>query len=300
MAGPTLTKKCFQILSINTRATHTSSKGPSLSKNGVFPPQKSALHKYVAPKRWVQSIAKLNDVSRTIDDESTANKDCGRLDPISIGAKQISTDPSISGVTLGQLREAKYRSQNLLEKISRWIWEGESWSIFVENNIQITKVKLLPNFETLRIHWSATGIKHMDEYIQDALDQMVSMDIKERMESQEGFKEKKLPLIEFIADYSQNLATVFATGRNNQHPNNSKPTKSEMMVDKRAMEHEDMKIFTGISTLKALEPVTVNGGFSDFNRIEDDITLKSEIKGLDYHSLMKQILQNPTLDLERF
>merc|ERR1739838_423906 len=70
--------------------------------------------------------------------------------------------PDGSDFTLGELRDAKFQSQKLQEKILRWIWEGESWSVFAENDIQITKVKLLPNFSTLRIHWSATGVQYTD------------------------------------------------------------------------------------------------------------------------------------------
>merc|ERR1719383_552494 len=137
MASSAITRKVFFSLCKLTRNAHTSSNNSKIGKNNPFSPKNSALQSNaVTTKRSLQSIAHVKD---TKDRKRNAI-----FDPIAVGARNVSTDPCLSTITLGELREAKHQSQKLQERLLRWIWEGESWSIFAEYDIQITKVKLLP------------------------------------------------------------------------------------------------------------------------------------------------------------
>jgi hypothetical protein len=62
------------------------------------------------------------------------------FNPILVGSKMLSEDLTTSGVTLGQLREAKKWSQELHKKIANWITRGRSHSLFLEHNLELTKV----------------------------------------------------------------------------------------------------------------------------------------------------------------
>jgi len=262
------------------RGAHTSSNNSNLTKNIPFSKNNS---QSLTTKRSLQSIAHLKDAkSRTRS---------GRFDPIQVGARKISTDPCLSSVTLGELREAKYLSQKLQEKVLRWIWEGESWSIFAENDIQITKVKLLPNFETLKIYWSATGIQYFDKAIQQTLDQSVSTEIGERMKSQ-NFSGEMMPRIQFVADMLHIQASEIAAGQHSQHP----PSASHVAkTNQAAAELQRMKIETGISSLKAIDPLSINGMSSDCQYLGEDCLERSQIQGLDYRSVLAEILSSPSL-----
>ena len=133
MATSVFSKQCFLIMSKLSRGAHTSSSNAKVGKNNPFSPKKNTIPSHtVTTKRSLQSIAHVKDAKQRHRNAIS--------DPIIVGARKISTDPCLSTVTLGELREAKYQSQKLQEKLFRWIWEGESWAVFAENNIQITKV----------------------------------------------------------------------------------------------------------------------------------------------------------------
>jgi hypothetical protein len=224
----------------------------------------------------LQSIAHVKDVKKR-------NRN-GIFDPIAVGARNVSTDPCLSDVTLGELREAKHLSQRLQEQIVRWIWEGDSWSIFAEYSVQITKVKLLPNFETLKIYWSGTGVQYIDKIVQNALCRSALPEIKERMESQRDFQGKKLPEIEFIVDMSHLLASELASGQNMQHP-------SRDALNPSTLEWQNMINQTGITSLKMVDSITASGCSE---MLEDDNIERSVIQGLDYQSVLTEILRNPS------
>jgi len=253
------------------RKSHTNSRNSNLSGNFPLSAKNTSLApKSLTSKRTLQSVAHLKDSKKIYKNKL--------FDPIAAGAKRISTDPYLSAVTLGELRDAKHLSQKLQERILRWIWEGESWSVFAENDVQITKVKLLPGLSKLKIYWSATGVEYVDKMIQISLDESVSFDIEERMKYHEDYQGIRLPEIEFVADLSQVHASEFAHGRHMQHPN-------------RSDELSQLQSITGIQSLKALEPITVNGS-NGYGILEEDYTEKSEIHGLDYDAVMTKILQD--------
>jgi len=279
MASSALTNRCVPFLCKLSRGAHSSSNNSNLTKNLPFSKNKS---KSLTTKRSLQSIAHLKDTNGRIRNVM--------LDPIQVGARKISTDPCLSSVTLGELREAKYLSQKLQEKILRWIWEGESWSIFAENDIQITKVKLLPNFETLKIYWSATGRQYIDNVIQQTLDESVSAEIRGRMKSQ-NFPGEMMPRIEFIADMLHIQASELAAGQHSQHPPS---TSHDAETNQNATELQRMKIQTGISSLKMIDPVSVNGANTDFHTYGEDYIERSQIQGLDYQTVLAEILKNPS------
>ena len=129
MASSMLTKKLFSSVNQFVRFSHTNSNNSNFIKNGHFSAKRNSL----TSKRNLQSIARFRGAKE--------QRDGSVFDPIAVGARNISTDPCLSNVTLGELRDAKFQSQKLQEKILRWIWEGESWSVFAENDIQITKVQ---------------------------------------------------------------------------------------------------------------------------------------------------------------
>jgi len=250
--------------------------------------------KSLTSKRNLQSFAHLKDSKKL----SKSNL----FDPIAVGAKGISTDPCLSAVTLGELRDAKHQSQKLQERILRWIWEGESWTVFAENEVQITKVKLLPNLRTLKIYWSATGAPYIDKMIQKSLDESVSVEIEERMKyhedyqfrhesarpSTEDFNGSRLPEIQFVADMSQAHAAELASGNHLQHPSRL----DSISLKQSSEELAHMQCMTGISSLKAVEPICCDGenGSGDF----EEVTEKSEIHGLDYESVLAKLLQDPS------
>lgn len=279
MASSALMRRCSSplIIKLSRKAHTTSSNDSKLTKIGSSSLKNSLKINSLATKRSLQSIAHVKEARGR--NQNAAN------DAISVGARNISMDPCLSSLTLGELREAKYQSQKLQEKILRWIWEGESWSIFAENDVQITKVKLLPNFETLKIHWSATGVQFVDKVIQQSLDQDVSLEIEERMTCQEDFQGKRMPRIEFIADMSHIHATELAAGEHLQHPTLK---NLDAKTNQRATELQTMKILTGISTLKVVEPITLNGA-----DLEGDCIERTEIYGLDYQAVLNQILRDP-------
>jgi len=272
-----LTKKLFSPVNQFVRYSHTNSNNSNFIKNGQFSSKRNSL----TTKRNLQSIARFRGAKE--------QRDGSVYDPIAVGARNISTDPCLSNVTLGELRDAKFQSQKLQEKILRWIWEGESWSVFAENDIQITKVKLLPNFSTLRIHWSATGVQHTDKIVQQILDETVSVEIQERMDSHEDYQNKRELQIEFVPDMSHVHAAEIAGGQHYQHP-----TRRGSIGDQSSTDLNKMKILTGIPSLKTLDVVTVDGGSLAFEPIEEEYTERSEIHGLDYHSVLQEILQNPS------
>merc|ERR1712142_1099922 len=114
------------------RNAHANSNSSGLPKKGTFSSINTALkNNSLTSRRSLQSIAQTKDVK--------GRRRHAINDAIDVGAKNIASDPCLSSVTLGELREAKYLSQKLQEKIMRWIWEGESWSVFAENDIQITR-----------------------------------------------------------------------------------------------------------------------------------------------------------------
>lgn len=279
MASSALMRRCSSplIIKLSRKAHTTSSNDSKLTKISSSSLKNSLKINSLATKRSLQSIAHVKEARGR--NQNAAN------DAISVGARNISMDPCLSSLTLGELREAKYQSQKLQEKILRWIWEGESWSIFAENDVQITKVKLLPNFETLKIHWSATGVQFVDKVIQQSLDQDVSLEIEERMTCQEDFQGKRMPRIEFIADMSHIHATELAAGEHLQHPTLK---NLDAKTNQRATELQTMKILTGISTLKVVEPITLNGA-----DLEGDCIERTEIYGLDYQAVLNQILRDP-------
>jgi len=275
MASSTLLRR----FTPHCKLVRTSHTGPGSNLTGKFPlnaKPASLTPKSMTSKRSLQSIAHLKNAKQVTKSNL--------FDPIDAGAKRISTDPCLSAVTLGELREAKHQSLKLQGRILRWIWEGESWSVFAENNVQITKVKLLPCFRTLKIYWSSTGVPYIDKMIQKSLDESVSIEIEERMKYHEDYQGTRLPDIEFVADMSQAHASDFACGRHMQHPNRLNRTSAELSTD----ELFQMQNISGISSLKALEPITVNGGFGV---LEEDYIEKSDIHGLDYESVMTKILQ---------
>jgi len=281
MATFTLTKKCFASFCKLARCTHTSSNNSKIGKNNPFSLKIHTLKSSAGTsKRSLQSIATVKDA-----DKRHGNAIC---DPIAAGARSISTDPCLSNVTLGELREAKHQSLQLQEKILRWIWEGESWSVFAENDIQITKVKLLPTFDELKIYWSATGVQFMDKVIQESLDKDVAPEIKERIGSQKDFLDRLVPRIEFIADMSQIHASELAAGHHLQHP-------SLQTCNSSATELQKMKNQTGITSLKMVKPMNSEDNNSNFLDLEEDCIERSEVKGLDYHAVLSEILKNPTL-----
>jgi len=279
MATSVFSKQCFLIMSKLSRGAHTSSSNAKVGKNNPFSKKNTIPSHTVTTKRSLQSIAHVKDAKQRHRNAIS--------DPIIVGARKISTDPCLSTVTLGELREAKYQSQKLQEKLFRWIWEGESWAVFAENNIQITKVKLLPTFDKLKIYWSATGSRFTDKVIQETLDQVVLTEILDRMESQD-FQGRAIPRIEFVADMSQIHASELAAGQHLQHPSvpsgNSKLNENELT---------NMRILTGITSLKLLEPSTSNGTDTSHS-LEADQFERSEIQGLDYHTILNEILKNPT------
>lgn len=236
--------------------------------------------KSLTSKRNLQSFAHLKDSKKL----SKSNL----FDPIAVGAKGISTDPCLSAVTLGELRDAKHQSQKLQERILRWIWEGESWTVFAENEVQITKVKLLPNLRTLKIYWSATGAPYIDKMIQKSLDESVSVEIEERMKYHEDYLGSRLPEIQFVADMSQAHAAELASGNHLQHPSRL----DSISLKQKSEELAHMQCMTGISSLKAVEPICCDGenGSGDF----EEVTEKSEIHGLDYESVLAKLLQDPS------
>jgi len=236
--------------------------------------------KSLTSKRNLQSFAHLKDSKKL----SKSNL----FDPIAVGAKGISTDPCLSAVTLGELRDAKHQSQKLQERILRWIWEGESWTVFAENEVQITKVKLLPNLRTLKIYWSATGAPYVDKMIQKSLDESVSVEIEERMKYHEDYQGSRLPEIQFVADMSQAHAAELASGNHLQHPSRL----DSISLKQSSEELAHMQCMTGISSLKAVEPICCDGenGSGDF----EEVTEKSEIHGLDYESVLAKLLQDPS------
>jgi len=236
--------------------------------------------KSLTSKRNLQSFAHLKDSKKL----SKSNL----FDPIAVGAKGISTDPCLSAVTLGELRDAKHQSQKLQERILRWIWEGESWTVFAENEVQITKVKLLPNLRTLKIYWSATGAPYVDKMIQKSLDESVSVEIEERMKYHEDYQGSRLPAIQFVADMSQAHAAELASGNHLQHPSRL----DSISLKQSSEELAHMQCMTGISSLKAVEPICCDGenGSGDF----EEVTEKSEIHGLDYESVLAKLLQDPS------
>jgi len=234
----------------------------------------------VTTKRSLQSIAHVKD---TKDRKRNAI-----FDPIAVGARNVSTDPCLSTITLGELREAKHQSQKLQERLLRWIWEGESWSIFAEYDIQITKVKLLPTFESLKIYWSATGAEYIDKVVQRSLDQSVSVEIKERMKSLSDFQNRAIPRIEFIAE--------LAAGQHLQHPSLQ---SSKSKCNDSTTELQKMKSHTGITSLKLVEPLASNGVNPDFLALEEDFIERREIHGLDYHAVLNEILKDPSYGSSR-
>lgn len=284
MASSALTRNVFFSLCKSTRSAHTSSNNSKIGKNNPFSPKNNALRSNaVTTKRSLQSIAHVKD---------TKNRQRNAIfDPIAVGARNVSTDPCLSTITLGELREAKHQSQKLQERLLRWIWEGESWSIFAEYDIQITKVKLLPTFETFKIYWSATGAEYTDKVVQRSLDQSVAVEIKERMTTLSDFQNRAIPRIEFIADMSQIHASELAAGQHLQHPSlqSSKSKCNDGMT-----ELQEMKAHTGITSLKLVEPLASNGANSDFLDLEEDFIERSEIQGLDYHTVLNEILKNPS------
>merc|ERR1712228_372710 len=231
MASSALTNRCVPFLCKLSRGAHSSSNNSNLTKNLPFSKNKS---KSLTTKRSLQSIAHLKDTNGRIRNVM--------LDPIQVGARKISTDPCLSSVTLGELREAKYLSQKLQEKILRWIWEGESWSIFAENDIQITKGEMMPR-------------------------------------------------IEFIADMLHIQASELAAGQHSQHPPS---TSHDAETNQSATELQRMKIQTGISSLKMIDPVSVNGANTDFHTYGEDHIERSQIQGLDYQTVLAEILKNPS------
>merc|ERR1739838_845133 len=118
MASSMLTKKLFSSLNQFVSFSHTNSNNSNFIKNGHFSAKRNSL----TSKRNLQSIARFRGAKE--------QRDGSVFDPIAVGARNISTDPCLSNVTLGELRDAKFQSQKLQEKILRWIWEGESWSVF--------------------------------------------------------------------------------------------------------------------------------------------------------------------------
>lgn len=281
MATSVFSKQCFIRLSKLTRGAHTSSSSAKAGKNNPFLPKKSTIPSNAATtKRSLQSIAHVKDAKHRHRSAIS--------DPIVVGSRNISTDPCLSTVTLGELREAKHQSQKIQEKLFRWIWEGESWAVFAENNIQITKVKLLPTFDRLKIYWSATGAEFMDRVIQETLDREVLTEIEDRMKSQD-FQGRPIPQIEFVADMSQIYASELADGHHLQHPTkpsgNSKLNQNELL---------NMRILTGITSLKLLEPTTSNETDANCYSLEADQIERSEIQGLDYHAILNEILTNPS------
>lgn len=283
MASTTLFRRITPRCNL-VRSSHTSSRNSNLT--GIFPlPAKTAslTPKPLTSKRSLQSIAHLKNATKLTKSNL--------FDPIDAGSKRVSTDPCLFAVTLGELREAKYQSKKLQERILRWIWEGESWSVFAENNVQITKVKLLPSLRTLKIYWSATGVQYIDKLIQKSLDESVSLEIEERMKYHKDYQGSRLPEIEFVADMSQAHASEFARGGHMQHPYRLNRTSSKQSTE----ELFQMQNITGISSLKALEPITANGGNGSGVLLEEDYIEKSEIHGLDYNTVMAQLLQEDPL-----
>jgi len=278
MATSAITRRCVFSAFAQCRNAHTNSNSSGLPKKGTFSSINTALkNNSLTSRRSLQSIAQTKDVK--------GRRRHAINDAIDVGAKNIASDPCLSSVTLGELREAKYLSQKLQEKIMRWIWEGESWSVFAENDIQITRVKLLPDFKTLKIYWSATGGHYVDKTIQRLLDESVSVDIEERMKSQ-NLPGEIMPRIDFVADTLHLQASELASGKNMQHPplsHHDKDTFSELTM---------MKTQTGISSLKMVEPTLANG--ANLEHLEEDFIERSQIQGLDYKTVLAEILNNPS------
>jgi len=278
MATSAFTRRCVFSVCSQSRKAHTNSNSSGFSKKGTFSSNNTALkNNSLTSRRSLQSIAQTKNVK--------GRRRSAIHDAIEIGAKNIASDPCLSTVTLGELREAKYLSQKLQEKIMRWIWEGESWSVFAENDIQITRVKLLPDFETLKIYWSATGGQYVDKTIQRLLDESVSVDIEDRMKSQ-NLPGEIMPRIEFVADMLHLQASELASGKNLQHPpvsHHDKDSFSELNM---------MKTQTGISSLKMVEATRANGANDEY--LEEDYFERSQIQGLDYKTVLAEILSNPS------
>ena len=125
MATSAITRRCVFSAFAQCRNAHTNSNSSGLPKKGTFSSINTALkNNSLTSRRSLQSIAQTKDVK--------GRRRHAINDAIDVGAKNIASDPCLSSVTLGELREAKYLSQKLQEKIMRWIWEGESWSVFAE------------------------------------------------------------------------------------------------------------------------------------------------------------------------
>lgn len=292
MMASLTTIRCFSPQCKLVRHSHTSAGNSNFKGNFPLSAKTSVTQitqnvKPLTSKRNLQSFAQLKNANKLRKSKI--------FDPIAVGAKSISTDPCLSAVTLGDLRDAKQQSQKLQERILRWIWEGESWAVFAENQVQITKVKLLPNFMALKIYWSATGVDYVDKMIQRLLNESAAIEIQERMQCHADYQGIRLPAVEFIADLSQIQACELATGEHSQHPDNQhlQYLNKQQLSPQNSEELFHMHKLTGITSLKVVEDNSAKYSV-DFGREEDRFAEKSQVHGLDYQSVMAKILKDPS------
>jgi len=212
-------------------------------------------------------------------------KECNfSFNPILVGSKMLSEDLTTSGVTLGQLREAKKWSQELHKKIANWITRGKSHSLFLEHNLELTKVKLLPDMKTLNVHWSATGVIHVDKYIQQKLGYETAMEIRQHLQTEVP---DLVPEIVFKADHMRERIRQLTDLTQSRTPS-TQQQQQELDI------FGQMKLSSGIETLKRVEPVAVNGGGTPWSLMEENFTVVRQTRDLDYDRIMREVLARTT------
>jgi len=202
----------------------------------------------VDPKRFLQSLA----------------QQPRRCDVISVAAAKNARDAGIAGVTLGQLKTAKVLGQVLHQRIGRWIYESDSWNLFAENNVEITRVKVMPDLSRMRIFWSFTGCRSVEDQIQLHLNRIFADEVLQRITSEKLFVGLDVPEMEFVVDSSLPFTSSQLGSTLEAHKNN---------------ELHKLRTNIGIKTLKELTPSSTN----------QSVTVRHQMTKMDYQSFVKQL-----------
>jgi len=203
----------------------------------------------VDPKRFLQSFA----------------QQPRRCDVISVAAAKNARDAGIAGVTLGQLKTAKVLGQVLHQRIGRWIYESDSWNLFAENKVEITRVKVMPDLSRMRIFWSSTGCRSVEDQIQLHLNRIFADEMLQRITSEKLFVGLDVPEMDFVVDSSFPFTS-------------SQPGSISMEAIKKNELHK-LRTDVGIETLKELTPSSTN----------QSVTVRHQMTKMDYQSFVKQL-----------
>jgi len=203
----------------------------------------------VDPKRFLQSLA----------------QQPRRCDVISVAAAKNARDAGIAGVTLGQLKTAKVLGQVLHQRIGRWIYESDSWNLFAENKVEITRVKVMPDLSRMRIFWSSTGCRSVEDQIQLHLNRIFADEMLQRITSEKLFVGLDVPEMDFVVDSSFPFTS-------------SQPGSISMEAIKKNELHK-LRTDVGIETLKELTPSSTN----------QSVTVRHQMTKMDYQSFVKQL-----------